>query len=174
MGRTSMPVLGASLLGLAGCALAKADPPQVEVAQVELRGAGIAAQSFGAALCVTNPNGTELAFRRVRVGLDVGGAPLADTESELPMRLPPRSSTLVPFAVTTSTLNLGPQLLGIVRSGRLDYRLHGTVQLASFPVPLPFSRSGRLDLLSAGSDLLADAAAPSGTRCAAGAVRARS
>jgi hypothetical protein len=34
-------------------------------------------------------------------------------------------------------------------------------------ITLPFSRSGRLDLLGAGQDLLADAAAPFGTRCAA-------
>lgn len=156
----------ASAAALAGCALATATPPGVEVARVELRGADPLNQSLGVALCVTNPNDTELAFGRVRVAVDVAGAPLADSVSEAPVRLPPRSSTLVPFAVSTTTRSLGPQLLAVVQSGRLDYRMHGTVQLdGALALSLPFSRSGTLDLLSAGGSLLADAAAPAGTRC---------
>ncbi len=49
----------------AGCALATATPPQVEVAAVELRGVGLLYQTLGVTLCVTNPNNSELAFRRI-------------------------------------------------------------------------------------------------------------
>lgn len=153
------------------CALAVA-APEVEVAGVELRGLGLLDQALGVALCVSNPNDAELSFRRITVAVDVAGAPLAEGVSEAPVRLPPRSSTLVPFAVATTVRNFGPQLLGVVRSGGVDYRLRGRVQLdGALAVTLPFSRAGRLDLLAAGQGLMADAAAPSGTRCDAAARR---
>jgi LEA14-like dessication related protein len=158
-------VLAAALLG-AGCTLLTATPPEVEVQQVELRGGSLLDQDLAVSLCVTNPNDAELAFRRVVVAVDVSGAPLANSASDYDVRLPPRSSVLVPVTVVTTTRNLGPQLLGVLRTGGVDYRMHGTVQLAgALAVTLPFSRSGRLDLLTAGGGLLADAAAANTTRC---------
>jgi LEA14-like dessication related protein len=160
--------IGAPALALlaAGCTLLTATPPSVEVQAVQLRGVGLLDQSLAVALCVTNPNDAELGFRRVTVGVDVNGAPLAESTSEAGVRLPPRASTLVPFSVVTTVRNLGPQLLGVLRTGGVDYRLHGTVQLTgALALTLPFSRSGRLDLLAAGQDALADAAAPTATRC---------
>ena len=155
----------------AGCALVAATPPRVEVAAVELRGLGLFDQSLGVTLCVSNPNDTELAFRRVDVAVDVAGAPLAEASSELPVRLPPRSSVLVPFSVVTTARNLGTQLLGVVRAGGVEYRLRGTVQLGgALALTLPFSRGGRLDLAAAGQGLLADALAPAGSRCGVPAV----
>ncbi len=165
MRRSQAVLVVPCLLAFSGCALLTAAAPQVEVVQVELRGASLLDQSLAVALCVTNPNDTALNFRRVRVMADVSGASLADTESEVPVRLPPRSSTLVPFAVTTTVRNLGPQLLGVIRSGALEYRMHGTVQLdGAVALTLPFSRSGRLDVATAGG-LLADTGASTGARC---------
>lgn len=123
-------------------------------------------QSLAVALCITNPNGTALDFRRVRVMVDVSGALLAASESEVPpVRLPPRSSTLVPFAVATTVRNLGPQLLGIARNGAVEHRMHGTVQPdGAVLIALPFSGSGRLDATAA-RGLLADVGTSAGTRC---------
>ena len=152
----------------AGCALATATPPEVEVAGVELRGLGLLDQALGVTLCVSNPSDAELSFRRVTMALEVAGAPLAESASEAPVRLPPRSSVLVPFTMATTTRNLGPQLLDAVSTGGVDYRLHGRVQLdGMLAITLPFSREGRLDLLATGRRLLADAAttATPGTRC---------
>jgi LEA14-like dessication related protein len=148
-----------------GCTLVTATPPQAEVASIQLRGAGLLDQSLAVTLCVTNPNASELSFRRIAVGLDAEGSPLAEGVSDTPVRLPPGSSVLVPFTVVSTVRNLGPQLLGVVRTGVLDYRLHGTVTLDTLGITVPFSRSGRLDLLIAGTGLLADAAAPETLRC---------
>ena len=167
-----------------GCALATATPPEVEVAAVELRGLSLLDQTLGVTLCVSNPNDTELSFRRITVGLEVAGAPLADSASDMPVRLPPRSSVLVPFTVATTVRNLGEQALDVVRTGGLEYRVRGRVQLdGALGISLPFSRGGRLDLLAeglrlltlrgqldalaTGTRLLADtaAAAASDTRC---------
>lgn len=172
----------------AGCALAAAIPPQVEVADVELRGLGLLDQTLGVALCVSNPNTTELSFRRVTAVLEVANAPLAEGRSEAPVRLPPMASVLVPFTASTTARNLGPQLWDVVRTGGVEYRLRGSVQLdGPFGISLPFSRTGRLGLLAAGvrllsfqgqldmlakgTRLLADTAAGgSATRCGRGAA----
>ncbi len=149
----------------AGCALATAASPQIEVAAVELRGVGLLDQTLGVTLCVTNPNGAELAFRRIQVAVDAAGSPLAEGVSELPMRLPPRSSTLVPLTVVSTERNLGPQLLGILRAGAVEYRLHGFITLDTLGIIVPFSRDGRFGLLAAGYGLLAEAVAPPTVRC---------
>ena len=114
---------------------------------------------------MTNPNASVLAFRSVTVGLDLNGMPLAEAVSENPVRLLPQSSTDVPFAVTTTARNLGPQFLALLQTGAMDYRVHGTVQLdGALRLTLPFSRSGRLDFLTAGQGVLTDASKP-GTQC---------
>jgi len=155
----------APLLGT-GCAVLTATPPQVEVQQVAVRGIGLLDQVLAVGLCMTNFNDTELGFRQVMITIDVSGTPVAEGFSETPVRLPPRASILVPFEVVTSTRNLASQLLGIANAGAVDYRLHGSVQLlGKLAVNLPFSHSGRLELLAIGLALVDIAAAPSGTRC---------
>ncbi len=148
----------------AGCTLVTATPSQVEVAAVQLRGAGLLDQTLAVTLCVTNPNASELSFRRIAVGLDAEGSPLAEGVSDTAVRLQPGSSVLVPFTVVSTVRNLGPQLLGMVRTRALDYRLHGTVTLDALGITVPFSRDGRLDLLTAGPGMLADAMS-SALRC---------
>lgn len=148
-----------------GCALVTAMPPQVEVAAVELRSAGLLDQTLGVTLCVTNPNRSELTFRRIAVGVDVQGSSFAEGVSDTVVRLPPSQSVLVPFTVVSTVRNLGPQLLGVVRTGAVDYRLHGTVTLDTLGITVPFSRGGRLGLATAGQLLLADAVSPSTLRC---------
>ncbi len=123
-------------------------------------------QTLGVTLCVTNPNNSELAFRRIQVVVDAAGSPLAEGTSEAPVRLPPRSSTLVPFTVVSTVRNVVPQLFGVLSTGAVEYRLHGFITLETLGITVPFSRSGRFGLLTAGQELLSDAAAPTGLRCA--------
>ena len=146
--------------------LLTAVPPRVDVQAVTLRGIGLLDQALAVELCVSNPNDAALDFRSVRVGLDVEGTPFAEGKSEAAVKLPPRSSTLVPFQVTTTVRNLGPQLLGVLRTGGLDYRLHGTVALTgALALDIPFSRRGRLDLLATGQGALVDATTAGATKC---------
>ena len=152
--------------GVAGCALATATPPSVDVTDVRLIGIGLTEQQLAVTLCVTNPNKDEFAFRHVTADLDVSGAPLAAGSSDLSVRLPPLSSTTVPFTVVTTVQNVGPQLLGILRSGSVEYRVDGSVALTgAFGITLPYSRSGRLDPVVGGLDLAAAASNPTPSRC---------
>ena len=158
-------------LATSGCALAIDPPPSVDVLDVRLVGFGLEEQQLATTLCVTNRSASTLAFRRVSVVLDVSGSPLAAGTSELPVSLAPLSSTPVSFTVVTTVRNLGPQLLDILRSGSLDYRVHGSVAPnGAFGLALPYSRSGRLDLLAGGFELASAASDPSPSPCAAGAA----
>jgi len=148
-----------------GCALATATPPQVEVAAVQVRGIGLLDQTLGVTLCVTNPNNSELAFRRIQVAVDAAGSPLAEGISEAPVFLPPHTATLVPFTVVSTMRNLLPQFVGVLRAGAVEYRLHGSITLDTLGIAVPFSRSGRFGVLAAGQALLADAVVPTGLRC---------
>ena len=160
----SVPVTLLTIL-CSSCALVTATPPQVEVATVELRGAGLLDQALAVTLCVTNPNTSELSFRRIAVGVDAEGSPLVEGVSDTAVRLPPSSSVLVPFTVVSTVRNIGPQLLGVVRTGVVDYRLHGAITREPLGITVPFSRSGRLGLLTGGQQLLADAVAPRTLGC---------
>lgn len=163
---STLALLAITGLAASGCALAVATPPRVDVASVQLRDAGLLEQSLAVELCAFNPNDQALAFRRITVGIDVAGAPLADGISETAVQLPPRQAVLVPFSVTTTVRNIGPQLAATLSAGAVPYRLHGTVQLTNFlGLAIPFSRSGRLDLPTVGQALLADPVAPAGTGC---------
>ena len=152
-----------------GCALATDTPPSVDVMAVRLVGIALTGQQqLAVTLCVTNRNSNEIAFQRVTADLDVSGAPLAAGSSDLALRLPPQASTVVPFTVVTTVNNLGLQLLGILRTGRVDYRVHGTVTFrGALGITLPYSRSGRLDPLAGGLDLASAATDPMPSRCSA-------
>ena len=76
---------------------------------------------------------------------------------------------LVPFTVVSTVRNLGPQVLGVIRTGSLDYRLRGSITLDTLGITVPFSRGGRLNLLTSGQGLLADALSPTASRCTAAA-----
>lgn len=166
MNRFGAPLLAAAM-ALPGCAVLTAKPPSVDVLAVHLQGVGLTEQVLGVTLCVTNPNTTELAFNRVNAVLDVAGSPLADGASVLAVRLPPQSSTAVPFTVVTTVRNLGPQLAGIFGSVQVDYRLHGSVSLTGYGgLTIPYSRGGRLDPLTGGLALAGTATDPTPSRCA--------
>ncbi len=157
----------ALVLGTAGCALINDTPPSVAVMDVRLLGIGLTGQELAVTLCVTNPNPDEIAFRRVTADLDVAGSALATGASDLSVRLPPRSSTIVPFTVVTTVQNLGAQLLDILQTGSVDYRVHGTVGLeGALDITLPYSRSGRLDPVAGGLSLASAASDTTPSRCA--------
>ena len=97
----------------------------------------------------------------------MSGAPLATGTSILPVRLPAASSTVVPLSVLTTTRNLGPQLLEMLRTGSVTYRLHGLVALeGALGITVPYSRSGHLDPVAGSLSLASAASDVTSSRCA--------
>ena len=135
---------------------------------VRLTAIGLTEQQLAVTLCVTNPNQSELSFSQIATALDVAGSPLANGLSDVPVHLPPLASAAVPFTVVTTVRNLGPQLGAIFRSGQVDYRLHGSVSLqGGLALTIPYSRSGRLDLLASGLGMALSPTEAQPSRCAA-------
>lgn len=138
-------------VGLASCAEPEATSPTVAVTDVHLMEVGFPKQLLAGTLCVTNSNGIALDTRRVTTTLDVAGSELLSGANDAPVHLAPRSSTLVPFSVSTTVENLGPQLLAVSPSGEIAYRLHGTVAIDQLGgIALPYGKSGRLAALTFG------------------------
>ena len=155
-------------LAVCGCSLGPAIPLSADVIDVRLTAVGLLQQQLAVTLCVTNPNVGAFTSRGVTADLDVSGALLASGVSDTAVVLPPVSSVAVPFTVVTTAQNLGPQLLGVLRSGGVDYRVHGTVTLDGFlKLTVPYSRAGRLDPLGSGFDLAMAAAVPAISQCSA-------
>ncbi len=90
------------------------------MAAIRLRDVGLLDQALDVTLCVANPNASELAFRHIQAAVDAACSPLAEGASEPPVRLPPRSSVPVPFAVVSTVRNLGLQLLGVLGTGAVE------------------------------------------------------
>ena len=123
-------------------------------------------QTLAVELCVSNPNDEALNFRSVTAGVEVSHTPLAEGISEAAVLLPAHSSTVVPFEVTTTLRNLEPQLLGVLQTGGVDYRIHGRVELTgSLGITVPYSHRGRLDLMSAVQNALIDPVTSQQTQC---------
>ncbi len=145
-----LPLLGAA------CAAANITPPQVAVDDVRLIGIGVEQSRFAVSLCVTNPNPSALSFRHVTSTIDVAGSPLASGASDEAVVLPAMASTEVPFTFAVTPDHLDNQVMSILRSGQIQYRVHGTVTIAGLlGIPIPYSRAGQMDLLSTGLQLAA-------------------
>ncbi|MGI3778958.1 MAG: LEA type 2 family protein [Janthinobacterium lividum] len=147
---------------LAGCAAVR--PPQVDVLQARLSGGGLLDQQLQVQLCVSNPNPRELAFSRVSFEVDVGGRRLASGVNESPVTLPPMGAVALPFAVATTTRNLGTQLGSVFESGTIPYTVSGRIVLRDFGlVGIPYSVSGRVtpaDIAAGLIGVAGDASAP--------------
>lgn len=59
--------------------------------------------------------------------------------AEAPVRPPPQSSVLVPFTVASTMRNLGPQLFGVLGTGAVEHRVHGSITLDTLGIAVPFS-----------------------------------
>lgn len=158
-------LFSASALGLLNCAMLSATSPTIAVADIRLTGIGLLEQSVLLTLCVTNPNHTELDFERVHFVLNVSGSAIARGTSEIPTRLPPTASTMVPIAITTTDRNLRSQILSTLQTGSIAFSLDGRVTLACVPFPISFNKAGDLSLLSAGLQLAAVDQSPAATPC---------
>jgi len=92
--------------------------------------------------------------------LDVSGVSLAIGVSDVAVQLPPQASTVV-----TTVQNLGPQLLGILCTGSVDYRVQGRGTFRGLGITLPNLLSGYLDPFDEELELASSASDSSPSRC---------
>ena len=136
---------------LAGCATLSGikEKPQITVADIELKNAGLLENAFTVVLRVMNPNNVAIDVKSVTCDLSLNGREFARGVAESGARLEPYSSTLVPVDVYSSTVDMAGALARMLRLGmRGDdaarYALEGTAVVAvrGFDVKVPFKSEG--------------------------------
>ena len=98
-----------------------------------------------------NPNAREIPLADLRLELALLGRPAASARAVEPVvTLPPSATRTVTLDVTVPARQAGELLLRAARSGELralPYRLDGSARWGADGMPLPFQRSGTVDLM---------------------------
>ena len=136
---------------LSGCAAMHGikEKPQITVADIGLKNAGLLENAFVVMLRVMNPNDVAIDVRAVTCQLSLNGREFARGATESGVRLEPYSSGLVPVDVYSSTMDVAGALARMLRLGaRGDeatrYTLEGTAVVAvrDHDVKVPFKSEG--------------------------------
>ncbi len=128
--------------------LAKPAKPTVELVSVKPLNINVAEQKLRFQLKVTNPNSFDIPVEAVNFVARFNDTNIANGKSNQSVIVPANSEALLSLDVTAG-LNRLASSLGTLLQGKslnLDYELSGTVQVASWPDPIPFDVVGAMDL----------------------------
>jgi LEA14-like dessication related protein len=133
--------------GTAGCAVARLDPPRLQVIDVSLVGADLLRQQLRVRMRVHNPNDVELPVRSITYEVQVAGETFATGESQRDIVVPALAATEFDVDVTANAAAALLRVLGNRDRGDPDYRVLGKVHLAKGLIrTIPFEHSGTLRL----------------------------
>lgn len=140
-------ILSVAIVLLAGCAMARLQPPTLQVVEVGLVGASVLKQELRLRMRVQNPNDVELPVRGISYEVLLAGESFASGESERDFLVPALGETEFNLDVTANAAAAVLRILGD-RSGRNpEYRLLGKVHLSSGLLrSIPFEHKGELKL----------------------------
>ena len=121
--------------------------PEVHVADLSVREAGLLEQRLRLVLRVANPNDFALPIDGLRFSLELNARDFATGLSRESLRIPRLSEERVEVDLTTSTLAVVTQLLSLGGRETFSYRLSGDAFVSGFRrTTLPFERSGEFRL----------------------------
>ena len=129
--------------GLGGRAL---EPPEVALADIQFRGAGLLEQRLGLVLRLTNPNEVELPLDGLRIKLEIDGEPFASGTSNENVTIPALGEETVTVEAISSTADMLGGLTGLAGLNDLEYRLTGTAFLRNSDRRLPIEQEGAVRL----------------------------
>jgi LEA14-like dessication related protein len=142
--------LAAAWLG--GCASVPGgvlDAPEVRLASLTLREAGIDAQRFRIGLQVRNPNVIPIPIQQLRFSARLAGGGILDGRTVEPFTLAPGATQIVQVDVDSDLVSSLSRLLALVQgpSSTISYDLDGLVELSrGFQRTLPFNYRGEVAL----------------------------
>lgn len=157
LGRTAEGALVAAkswiliaLLSLAGCAALTTplESPYVSLAGLQLSEVSLFEQRYTLTLRIQNPNAVDLPIAGMNYVLHVNGEEFARGVNAEAVDVPAHGEALAKVDVTSNLAGLFDQIkrLGSGGEPRLDYKLEGSVSLASRLVKLPFKYEGSVDM----------------------------
>lgn len=148
-----MSVIGAGVLGTAGCAAlgrATFKEPDVQLKEVVVTGLGLTGGSVDVVLSVHNPNGYKLDALKMTYRVDVDSIKLGDGALDGRFVVPEKDSSTVRLPVRFTYAGLGAAGRALVTSGQVNYRVRGDFTVAT-PIgnfTRPYDRTGRYSSVS--------------------------
>lgn len=124
--------------------------PKLEVADVSILDVGLSQLRFAVVVRADNPNDVDVPLTDLKFDLDLLGRPFASGIAAEPrLVLPRRAARDVPVEFTVPTIRLVELVGRLTGSGwiNLSYRLKGNATWGSGFIPIPFEKSGDLDVL---------------------------
>lgn len=136
------------LAALAGCsAIPKLEAPRLSVINMRVQSADLFSQRLLVRMRVLNPNDRELPIKGINYRIEVNDAELAQGLADTPFTVPALGEAEFDVQVTANLAGALTRLLGRGSQDSLDYRLVGSVALASgFLRRIPFDERGTVKL----------------------------
>jgi LEA14-like dessication related protein len=142
-----MFLLAAVGLFSTGCAVARLEPPRLEVVEVGLLSASVLKQDLRLRMRVHNPNDMELPVRGLTYEVQLSGETFATGESERNIVVPALGQTEFNLDVSANAAAAVLRLLGDRTGNNPQYRVLGRLHLASGLIrSIPFEHKGELKL----------------------------
>lgn len=137
-------------LALSACAgvITKPVKPTIELVSVRPLNINAAEQKLRFQLRMINPNGFDIPVEAINFVARFNDTNIANGKSTQSVIVPANSEALLSLDVTAGLDRLASTLKTLLqgKSLNLDYELSGTVQVATWPTPIPFDVIGAMDL----------------------------
>lgn len=142
-----MILLAAVGLFSTGCAVARLEPPRLEVVEVGLLSASVLKQDLRLRMRVHNPNDMELPVRGLTYEVQLSGETFATGESERNIVVPALGQTEFNLDVSANAAAAVLRLLGDRAGNNPQYRVLGRLHLSGGLIrSIPFEHKGELKL----------------------------
>lgn len=139
-----------SILAISACASVVPKPikPSVELVKVTPLNISLTGQKLRFELKVSNPNAFPMPIESVDFIARFNDTNIASGKSIQAVTIQPNSEALLQLDVTAGLDRLGKTLQTLIQgeSLNLDYQLQGTVEVSTWPKPIPFDVVGAMDL----------------------------
>jgi LEA14-like dessication related protein len=135
----------AAALFAGGCAVARLEPPRLQVIEVGLVDASVLRQQLRLRMRVQNPNDVELSVRGLTYQVQLAGETYASGESRRDFVVPALGETEFEVDITANAAGALLRILGDRSGKNPEYRILGRVHLARGVVrSIPFEHKGVL------------------------------
>ena len=120
------------------------EPPKVQVHKVEMGHFNLSGGTATFVLDIQNPNRFPIPLAGFDYGLSLNGVQVANGMKEQKVTIKAGESQKVTVPLTLSFSNMVSMLPDLLRSGKINYQLGGSVHLPWFNIP--FQRSGSANI----------------------------
>lgn len=141
-------LITSSVLGGCASVITKPVKPTIELVSVRPLNVNVTEQKLRFQLKVVNPNSFDIPVEAINFVARFNDTNIANGKSNQAVTVPANSEAMLSLDVTAGLNRLASTLNTLLqgKSLNLDYELTGTVQVTTWPDPIPFDVTGAMDL----------------------------